>query len=121
MIDCSKVVNYFSETQRICESYVNCKDGCPLYNPPTKCRRFDEDSYCEAIKIVQKWSDEHPPKTYLTELLKNYPNVPLGEDGAPEILCPWELGLAYDESICLESKGCVECWNQPIKESEKNE
>lgn len=60
MVDCNKTVNYFSEKQRnfsekqrMCDSYVNCISGCPLYKPPIDCRHFNENLYYEAIKIVQ--------------------------------------------------------------------
>lgn len=128
MIDCTKTENYFAEKARmtrateseygICK--INCKK-CPLY--PTNnwtsenlsCVSFEKRYPEKAIAIVQKWSDEHPPKTYLSEFLKNYPNVPLVHDGTPEI-CLRKLGLT-DIKTCRVG-GCVECWNQPIEESE---
>lgn len=122
MIDCSKTKNYFAEKQRmtgqrkdgVCE--LNCID-CPLssFNNGIgiPCVNL-ESSYPEkAIEIVQKWSDEHPQKTYLSEFLKNYPNAPLVHDGTPEI-CLRKLGLT-DIKTCRVG-GCVECWNQPIEE-----
>lgn len=128
MIDCTKTENYFAEKARmtrateskygICK--INCKK-CPLY--PTNnwtsenlsCVSFEKRYPEKAIAIVQKWSDEHPPKTYLSEFLKNYPNAPLVHDGTPEI-CLRKLGLT-DIKTCRVG-GCVECWNQPIEESE---
>ena len=128
MIDCTKTENYFAEKARmtrateseygICK--INCKK-CPLY--PTNnwtsenlsCVSFEKRYPEKAIAIVQKWSDEHPQKTYLSEFLKNYPNAPLVHDGTPEI-CLRKLGLT-DIKTCRVG-GCVECWNQPIEESE---
>ena len=128
MIDCTKTENYFAEKARmtrateseygICK--INCKK-CPLY--PTNnwtsenlsCVSFEKRYPEKAIAIVQKWSEEHPPKTYLSEFLKNYPNAPLVHDGTPEI-CLRKLGLT-DIKTCRVG-GCVECWNQPIEESE---
>lgn len=69
-----------------------------------------------AVEIVQRWSDEHPPKTYLTELLKNYPNTPLDDDGAPKSLCPHALGLVEIDDC---DGNCAECWNQIIKDGEE--
>ena len=122
MIDCSKTMNYFIEKSRMtkqqkggaCE--LNCID-CPLssFNNGIgiPCVNL-ESSYPEkAIEIVQKWSDEHPQKTYLSEFLKNYPNAPLADNGTPEI-CLRKLGLT-DIKTCRVG-GCVECWNQPIEE-----
>lgn len=101
MIDCSKTENYFAERQRltgqqkdgICK--LKCTD-CPLgmKNNGTgiACSNLETNYPEKAIVIVQKWSDEHPQKTYLSEFLKNYPNAPLVHDGTPEI-CLRKLGL----------------------------
>lgn len=122
LIDCSKTENYFAERRRmtmtakygICK--LDCSD-CPLSisNNGTgiSCSHFETGYPEEAIAIMQKWSDEHPPKTYLSEFLKNYPNAPLVHDGTPEI-CLRKLGLT-DIKTCRVG-GCVECWNQPIEE-----
>lgn len=125
IIDCSKTVNFLKEKGRMrhhiihsSECCKSCLLSCESNGAHCSCNEFTHHYPEKAIEIVQKWSDEHPQRTYLTELLKAFPNVPIGEDGTPEI-CPWRLGLAYDESKCPEPKGCIECWNQPIKESEK--
>lgn len=125
MIDCSKTKNYFAEKQRmtgqrkdgVCE--LNCID-CPLssFNNGIgiPCMNL-ESSYPEkAIEIVQKWSDEHPQKTYLSEFLKHYPNALLDKNDTPGKVCPCDLGLMSMDD-CRD--GCVKCWNQPIEESEK--
>ena len=74
----------------------------------------------KAVAIVQRWSDEHQPKTYLSGFLKNYPNAPLAKDGTP-MLCPSKLGL-IDIKGCMKINrncDCIKCWNQLIEESEK--
>lgn len=126
MIDCNITKNYLSEQARMTKSSnagvcrISC-NHCPL-------SRFnnDEEMLCtelelrhpeKAIAIVQKWSDEHPQTTYLSEFLKNYPNAKLGENGVPMNMCPSILGL-QDLENCGEIS-CVECWNQPVEESEK--
>lgn len=124
MIDCSKTKNYLSEQARMTKSSdvgvcrISC-NHCPL-------SRFnnDEEMLCtelelthpeKAIEIVQKRSDEHPPKTYLTEFLKNYPNAEL-DHGVPKV-CLKKLGAV---SGCAKTKegdlyiSCYRCWNQPI-------
>lgn len=128
MIDCTKTENYLAEKQRmtkkhkpnagayICE--LDCLD-CPLSHSNNgigePCFGL-ETLYPEKVSaIVQKWSDEHPQKTYLSEFLKNYPNAPLVHDGTPEI-CLRKLGLT-DIKTCRVG-GCVECWNQPIEDGE---
>ena len=80
----------------------------------------DEMLYPEkAIETVQRWSDEHPPKTYLTELLKTFPNTQLNDSGTPKEMCPHELGLNEIEDCGKTDNACVKCWSQPIEDDEK--
>lgn len=70
----------------------------------------------KAIEIVQRWSDEHPQRTYLSEFLEHYPNVQLYDTGLPKGVCPYNLGLT-DIDDC--DNNCVKCWNQPIEDGEE--
>lgn len=129
MIDCLKTENYFAEKVRmtkkhklnggayICE--LNCTE-CPLSslnNGTTDnmaCSDFEIFYPEKAVAIVQKWSDEHSQKTYLSEFLKHYPNAQLNDAGLPTTGCPYRLGLIGDEE-CKKNRDCVKCWNQPIR------
>lgn len=126
MIDCSKTENYFAEKRRMTKRTKNglCKLGCsncPLCsinnNKGQSCTAFEMLYPEKAIEIVQKWSDEHPQKTYLSELLKNHPNTLLNDDGTPTF-CPYRLGLMGADD-CRKDGNCVKCWNQPIEDGEK--
>jgi hypothetical protein len=126
MIDCSKTENYFNEKLRMTKRTKNglCEikcSNCPLCSNKNgeglPCPDFEMYYPKKAIAIVQKWSDEHPQKTYLTEFLKNYPNALLKDDGTPEI-CLSSLGLT-NYNGCRNGITCSECWNQPIEECEK--
>nr|DAQ24859.1 MAG TPA: hypothetical protein [Caudoviricetes sp.] len=126
MIDCSKTANYLSEKLRMTKKTkiglckTNCSD-CPLCGDNNgkglSCAIYEMYYPKKAIEAVQRWSNEHPQKTYLTELLKNYPNAKLGEDGVPMNMCPSILGLQDLENCGKIS--CVECWNQSIKDGEE--
>lgn len=131
MIDCAKTENYFTEKRRmigqqkdgICQ--LDCID-CPLSidNNGTgiECSVFETLYPEKAISIVQKWSDEHPQKTYLSEFLKHYPNALLNDTGLPKGICPYDLGLDLGlMSIegCRNDRNCVKCWNQPIEDGEE--
>lgn len=123
MIDCSKTENYFAEKRRMTKRTENggCRldcYNCPLYsrnnNKKRLCTDFEIFYPKEAIKLIQKWSDENPQRTYLTELLEKFPNTRLNEDGVPGDICPDYLGLKSD---CTDSSSgnCVRCWNQAIE------
>lgn len=124
MIDCSKTENYFAEKQRmtkrtkkgLCE--ISCND-CPLYNDNNgtseglSCGCLEMHYPKQAIEVVQRWSDKHPQKTYLTELLKIFPNTPLNDDGTPKGICLHELGATSLDN-CEVDNACVKCWTQPL-------
>lgn len=131
MIDCSKTVNFLKENDRMCHSIINgseCGTSCLLSyeNNGTYCgcNEFMLHYPEKAIAIVQKWSDENPLRTYLSEFLKNYPNAEL-DHGVPKV-CLKKLGAV---SGCAKTKkgdlyiSCYSCWNQPvpIEESEVEE
>lgn len=137
MIDCSKTENYFAEKLRMTKRAKNglCKLGCsncPLCsinnNKGQSCTAFEMLYPEKAIETVQKWSDEHPQRTYLSEFLENYPNaqlktvllyspgaIPLG---IPKCICPYHLGLMSVDN-CRKDHNCVKCWNQPLPEREE--
>lgn len=130
MIDCTKTEQYFAEKQRmvklqtgeVCE--ISCEE-CPLSSMNNGegivCSDFETCYPEKAIAIVQKWSDEHPPKTFLTEFLKNYPNAELDCKGTPKRICPHELGLNEIKDCGGTDSCCAKCWNQPIEDGEEND
>lgn len=143
MIDCSKTENYMHEKARMTKSVVNgvchirCTD-CPLSrfnnNEKIVCSELELFHSETAVQIVQRWSDEHPQKTYLSEFLKNYPNAQLRTEllysqleaveagiispEIPKCICPYHLGLMSSDD-CRKDHNCVECWNQPLPEREE--
>lgn len=123
MIDCSRTKNYLSEKNRITKSVENgiCRIACincPLsrYNNGKNmpCTKLEFQQPETAVKIVQKWSNAHPKKTYLSEFLQHYPDAELGDDGTPKMICPHKVGLNDIESCAPGEHHCTECWNQVI-------
>lgn len=102
----------------LCE--IKC-GNCPLCSNNNgeglSCPDFEMYYPEKAVKAVQRWSDEHPPKTFLTEYLKHYPNAPLRDNGTPNF-CPSRLGLMSIDD-CRIDHNCVKCWNQPIEGGEE--
>lgn len=122
MIDCNITKNYLSEEARMTKSSdvgvcrISC-DHCPLsrFNNGEEmlCTELELKHPEKAIEIVQRWSDEHSQRTYLSELLKAFPNAQLNDSGMPKGMCPHELGLK-DIDCGKTDNACVKCWNQPI-------
>lgn len=111
-MDCNKTIDYLAERKRMCDAHDEC-EHCPL------------DDYCsgialrvknskQAIEIVQKWSDEHPRKTYLQDFFEKFPNAKKDSYGLPSSVC---IKNIYGEkrNHC-DDKNCVECWNEPMEE-----
>lgn len=125
MIDCKITENYLSERKRMCDKRTRCST-CPigliLNGRKKSCGVFENDYPSEAIELVQKWSNEHPQKTLLTEFLKHYPKTELNYFGCPNI-APCELGIVKLKDKCkgrgVYCSKCKECWNTPIEESEE--
>lgn len=122
MIDCTNTENYFAEKRRMTKRTKNglCKtkcSDCPLCSDSNgtsedmSCTTFETYYPEKAVKVVQRWSNEHPQKTFVTEFLKNYPHAVVNGDGIPNSVCPYDLGL-MNKHDCR--KNCIECWNQPI-------
>lgn len=141
MIDCTQTKNYFAEKRRMTGTHkvndttylcsIDC-DKCPLHlakndlDDKMSCYDFEIGYLEKTIEVIQKWSDGHPQKTYLTDLLEKYPNIPLDNNGKPSYVCPHDLGLMSIESCKLglmsvedckkDSNKCIECWNQIVEE-----
>lgn len=109
---------------------TNCQ-CCGFYNRNAGCIAISiEEADAErAVRIVQTWSDRNPPKTFLTEFLKHYPNAKINSDGFPSDIVPCNLGLIERKGICKNRclyyydydnvRPCYNCWNTPIEESEE--
>lgn len=135
MIDCNITKNYIAEKRRMTETHkvndttylcsIDCAK-CPLHlskndlDDKMSCYDFEIGYPEKAIAIVQKWSNAHPQKTYLSELLKAFPNAQLNDSGMPKGMCPHELGLK-DIDCGKTDNACVKCWNQPLPIEEDEE
>lgn len=127
MIDCSKTENYFAEKLRMTKAYesgfcrIRC-EHCPLdkknSGEDVSCMQLELKHPERAVEIVQKWSNEHPPKPYLTDFLKHYPNVQLYDTGIPKGVCPYHLGLMNKDDR-RKDRNCIECWNQTVEDCEE--
>ncbi len=116
-IDCSVTANYLREKNRMCDLYKGDCTNCPMNirNNCLKvaCYRVMSRHPETAVEIVQKWSDEHPQKTRLDDLLEKYPNVPL-TDGLPRWIAPFHFGYCGECKECRMIHSGASCWNEPV-------
>lgn len=130
MIDCNIASNFLKEQNRMCikyRAYPNACRGCPLSCWNNKSPKGDLITCCDilskepqkAIEIVQKWSNENSPQTYLSEFKKVFPHCRRNRAGMP-FFCLKNLGASFTDSCDLEyspiNKKCFDCWNTPINE-----
>ena len=125
-IDCVNTKSFLIEWGRMCQFYhqesETCND-CPLKsgegnNPFFGCGNLASEYPNTAIKIVQKWSDDHPIKTRLDDLLEKYPNFHI-DNGRPDFY-PRVFGYCDNCGNCpiwndddyVPGKSC---WDEPFK------
>lgn len=119
-MDCNKTINFLHELKRLCDSRDGCvadaanEERCPMFG-------FCELTYSKicaedvktAIETVQKWSDEHPKKTYAQDFFEKFPDAPI--DKSFKEKCPWVCRMGIYGGECPDIK-CYECWNEPMEE-----
>ena len=110
-------VKFIKERVRMCKSNEYCR-GCEFYDFKVKanmeCATYINIYPEEAVAIVEKWSQEHPGKTMLSDFLEKYPKAKLSGDGTPSDICPEDLG--YCEGRYCYEIDCVDCWNRSLEE-----
>lgn len=114
-IDCSVTVNFFREWRRYCGGrrcgYCDLSEHNECGFPACQVKDFPE----KAVEVIQAWSDEHPVKTRLDDILEKYPKVECYDDGTPTF-SPCRLGYCTECIDCpLMDTGTVgRCWHEPL-------
>ena len=117
-MDCSKTINFFAEAKRLCDSRATCdntahNEQCSFFKHcELRLTAFGTEKIEEAVEILQKWSNEHPKKTYAQDFFEKFPKAQAYSDGSPFVCrkriyggkCPGE--------------GCYKCWNEPMNDEE---
>ena len=115
-----------NEKEKILRDYVrmcnfgDCDSHCDIVNaimemPDVgRCSELILKYPEKAVELVEKWSKEHPERTYLTDFLAKYPNARLDGSGTPFGICVADLGIikCCPGSAC----NCKDCWNTPVEE-----
>ena len=115
-MDCSKTINFFSELRRLCDSRTECtadvanKEQCPLHGFCRQSLTICAEEIITAVENLQKWSDEHPVKTYAQDFFEKFPKAQSKSDGTPFVCRKRIYG-----GECPDIE-CDECWNEPMEE-----
>lgn len=88
-MDYNKTIDFFVGMGSLCSSRLTCKavahdEQCPLYDfcSLTHSKICAKDAK-KAIEILQKWSNEHPKKTYAQDFFEKFPKAQGNSDGTP--------------------------------------
>ena len=122
-MDCSKTINFFSELRRLCDSRTECtadaanKEQCPLHGFCRKSLITRAEEIITAVENLQKWSDEHPKKTYAQDFFEKLPKAQSDSDGTP-CVCRRIIygGECPKDEECNYTGVCHRCWNEPMEE-----
>lgn len=122
MADCSKIEVFLKEWKRMCDSLQRTCQRCHLCEMVNtgNCHTAMRTMPNLVIDAVQRWSDEHPPKTRQSEFLKMYPNTALvardwlkyhpdaRDDCSVIDICPRKVDTTL-EVDCKDAEGCYAC------------
>ena len=95
---------------------AKCKDECPFgiceNGEGLGCDVFVQKFPMTAIEVVQKWSDEHPVKTRLEDLLEKYPKFKVSSETGRPTIKPRMFGYCDNCTFCPNNKA-GHCWDEP--------
>ena len=123
-MDCSKTINFLSELKRLCDSRDECvaneanKEDCPMFGVCSLTHsRLCAKNIKTAIEIVQKWSNEHPKKTYAQDFFEKFPKAQSNSDGTP-FVCRKRIygGIRSTLEDCDYTGACYRCWSEPLND-----
>lgn len=123
IMDCSKTIDFFAEAKRLCNARATCDDTahderCPFF----KCCRnmlitLDAVEIEKTVEILQKWSNEHPKKTYAQDFFEKFPKAQSGSDGIPFVCRKRIYGGTHPTfENCNYTGACYKCWNEPLND-----
>lgn len=122
-MDCNKTINFLHEFKRLCDSRDECvasaanKEQCPMFGVCSLTHsKLCAENIKTAIETVQKWSDEHPKKTYAQDFFEKFPKAQSNSDGVPYTCRKTTYGGKCPGIECDPRIECDECWNEPMEE-----
>ena len=110
------VEKFVKDYGRMCDTYCSNEcHGCPVAdsNAFAECNHIKKLEYI--APIVQKWTEEHPIKTYLMDMKEKFPDMIIDNDFTMKY-CVWRFygNNAKPKEGCVMGY-CEKCWNREIK------
>ena len=109
------IVEFLKDYQRMCRSYKDCIDGCPLYEKEcfgALLIAFENNSLNAIAGAVEQWSKEHPIVTNAGKFEEVFGRPPKFQSG------DWYCPPIVTEPCCvgLDCNICRKWWEEPYKE-----
>ena len=123
-MDYNKTIDFFVGMGSLCSSRLTCKavahdEQCPLYDfcSLTHSKICAKDAK-KAIEILQKWSNEHPKKTYAQDFFEKFPKAPKDKSAKSEYPDACRNLIYGGGCPKIESRidCCYKCWNEPLND-----
>lgn len=121
-MDCNKTINFLHEFKRLCHSRDECvanaanKEDCPMFGVCSLTHsKLCAEVIKTAIKTVQKWSDEHPKKTYAQDFFEKFPEARPTADGVPRMCRVDCYGGSCRQPSIDANEMCKCCWNEEME------
>ena len=123
-MDCSKTIDFFAEAKRLCDSRTACeadaanKERCPVFEVCYRqLTKICAEDAIKAVENLQKWSDEHPKKTYAQDFFEKFPKAQSNSDGTP-FVCRKRIygGIRSTLEDCDYTGACYRCWSEPLND-----
>lgn len=114
-------VEYLRERTRMTKGCTRECSDCPLARDTRfKCIELESKYPEKAIEIVERWSIEHPVKTYKMDFFEKHPKAKKDANGNPLMCIVDVYGEEAEFKECeYRIDKCIDCWNRPMPEVEK--
>jgi hypothetical protein len=114
-------VEYLKEKTRMCKyPCSNCaiKDENKNQKAFESCVQFEKKYPEQAVETVEKWSKEHPVKTFADVFFERMPNASRSISKIPATningkVCPYQF---FKIEYKCKFTDCTKCWHQEYKE-----
>lgn len=108
-------INNKENTKMDAVEFLNEKNRMMIKDPKFYNRLKDITTNDVLVEYVKQWSKDNPIKTRAQDFKEKYPNSDSFEDGTPKV-CASVLGYCEKCTIIGDySRGCVDCWNEPVE------